>query len=78
MRLIMKITGIVQSSESHLSIELHGKHGKAQLNLPTGQRIGLAVGSEFTMSLNGPGFIGAIDESVQGTGPLGGMHPPTL
>jgi hypothetical protein len=41
MRMIMKVTGIVQSSDSHLSVELHGKHGKAQLNLPTGQRVGL-------------------------------------
>jgi hypothetical protein len=71
MRLTMKVTGIVQSSDSHLSVELHGKHGKAQLNLPSDQRAGLNVGSEFTLSLNGIGFVGAIDESVQSTGPLG-------
>lgn len=76
MRLIMKVTGIVQASDSRLSVELHGKHGKAQLNLPTDQRVGLTVGSEFTLSLNGLGFTGAIDESVQSTGPLGEVPPP--
>jgi len=76
MRMIMKVTGIVQSSDSHLSVELHGKHGKAQLNLPTGQRVGLSVGSEFTLSLNGPGFLGAIDESGPSAEPLGEIAPP--
>lgn len=76
MRLIMKVTGIVQTSDSHLSVELHGKHGKAQLNLPTGQRAGLNVGSEFTLTLNGPGFVGAIDESAPSAEPLGEIAPP--
>lgn len=78
MRLSMKVTGIALASDSRLSVELHGKHGKAQLNLPTDQRVGLTVGSEFTLSLNGPGFIGAIDESVQSTGLLGEIPPPTV
>jgi hypothetical protein len=76
MRMILKVTGIVQASDSHLSVELHGRHGKAQLNLPTGQRVGLSVGSEFTLSLNGPGFLGAIDESMPSTEPLGEIAPP--
>jgi hypothetical protein len=76
MRLLMKVTGIVQTSENHLSVELHGKHGKAQLNLPAGQRAGIGVGSEFTLTLNGPGFVGALDESVPGTEPLGAIAPP--
>ena len=76
MRMIMKVTGIVQSSDSHLSVELQARHGKAQLNLPTGQRVGLSVGSEFTLSLNGPGLLGAIDESVPSTEPLGEIAPP--
>jgi hypothetical protein len=75
MRLIMKVTGIAEASDSRLSVELHGTHGKAQLNLPIDQRVGLTVGSEFTLSLNGLGFIGAIDESVQSTGPLGETRP---
>ena len=75
MRLIMKVTGIVESSDTHLSVELHGKHGKAQLNLPMGQRSGLNVGSEFTLTLNGPGFAGAIDESVASLEPLGTTAP---
>jgi hypothetical protein len=49
----------------------YGKHGKAQLSLPNDQRVGLNVGSQFTLSLNGIGFVGAIDESVESTGPLG-------
>jgi len=76
MRMILRVTGIVQGSDSHLSVELHGRYGKAQLNLPTDQRAGLTVGSEFTLSLNGLGFIGAIDESVPGTEPLGEIAPP--
>jgi hypothetical protein len=59
MRILMKVTGITQTSDSHLSVHLHGKHGSAQLNLPTDQRVGLNVGSEFTLSLNGLGFAGA-------------------
>jgi hypothetical protein len=77
MRLILKVTGITKTSESHLSVELHGRHGKAQLNLPIDQRVGLTVGSEFTLSLNGLGFAGAIDESVQSTGPLGEIPLPS-
>jgi hypothetical protein len=77
MRLILKVTGISKANENHLSVELHGKHGKAQLNLPIDQRVGLNVGSEFTLSLNGLGFAGAIDESVQSTGPLGEIAPPS-
>jgi hypothetical protein len=75
MRLILKVTGITQTSDSHLSVHLHGKHGSAQLNLPSNQRVGLNVGSEFTLSLNGMGFAGAIDESVQSTEPLGETVP---
>jgi hypothetical protein len=75
MRLIMKVTGIVESSDTRLSVELHGKHGKAQLNLPMGQRAGLTVGSEFTLTLNGPGFAGAIDESVASLEPFGAVVP---
>jgi hypothetical protein len=71
MRLIFKVTGVTAASDTHLLVELHGKHGKAQLNLPIDQRIGLTVGSEFTLSLNGLGFAGSIDESVQSTAPLG-------
>ena len=67
----MKVTRIVQAGDRHLSVELHGKHGKAQLSLPNDQRVGLNVGSQFTLSLNGIGFVGAIDESVESTGPLG-------
>ena len=70
MRLTMKVTGIVQASDTRLSVELLGKHGKAQLILPSDQRAGLNVGSEFTLSLDGIGFAGAIDESVKSTEPL--------
>jgi len=77
MRLLLKVTGITKTSESHLSVELNGKHGKAQLNLPIDQRVGLTVGSEFTLSLNGLGFAGAIDESLQSTGPLGEIPVPS-
>jgi hypothetical protein len=75
MRILLKVTGITQTSDSHLSVHLQGKHGSAQLNLPSDQRVGLNVGSEFTLSLNGLGFAGAIDESVQSTGPLGELAP---
>ncbi len=78
MRMIMKVTGIVQASDTHLSVELHGKYGTAQLNLPNDQRVGLTVGSEFTLSLNGLGFMGAIDESVTSTEPLGEIAPPVV
>jgi hypothetical protein len=70
MKLISKVTGITAASDTHLLVELHG-NGKVQLNLPIDQRIGLTVGSEFTLSLNGLGFAGSIDESVQSTAPLG-------
>ena len=77
MRLLLKVTGITKVSDSHLAVELHGKHGKAQLSLPIDQRVGLTVGSEFTLSLNGLGFAGAIDESVQSTAPLGEIPIPS-
>lgn len=76
MRLTMKVTGIQLAGDNRLTVELHGQHGKVQLNLPIDQRVGLAVGSEFTLSLNGPGFAGAIDESVPSIGSLASQPAP--
>jgi hypothetical protein len=43
MRMSMEVTGIVQASDSHLSVELQRKYGKAQSNLPASEETFLTL-----------------------------------
>jgi hypothetical protein len=62
-RFIFRVTGVTKLTDEKLLVQLAGKHGNLQLNLPLDQQEGFKVGDEFTLAnLGGIGFVGMIDE----------------
>jgi hypothetical protein len=63
MRFIFTVTGVTKLTDKKLLVQLAGKYGNLQLNLPLDQQEGFKVGDEFTLAnLGGIGFVGMIDE----------------
>jgi hypothetical protein len=65
MKVLMSVTGVTKLTDERLLVQLQGKYGNAQLNLPIDQRRGLNVGDQWTLehSTASPGFIGELDET---------------
>ena len=64
MRLIMKVTAVTKVTDEKLLVQLQGKYGNAQLNLPNSQQASLTVGSEYILGTDEGTLepIGTIDE----------------
>ena len=66
MKVLMKLTSVVKLTDDKLLVQLQGKYGNAQLQLPVNQQDGLRVGDEYTVEHStGMGFIGELDESKE-------------
>ncbi len=63
MRFIFGVTGVTKLNDRKLLVQLAGKYGNLQLNLPLDQQEGFKVGDEFTLANQGGiGFVGMTDE----------------
>ena len=49
MKLLLKVTGANKLTDDKLLVQLQGKFGNAQLNLPTDQQTFVHVGDEWTL-----------------------------
>jgi hypothetical protein len=67
MKLLMNVTGVTKLSDERLLVQLQGKYGNVQLNLPMDQRRGLNVGDQWTLehATGALGFVGELDETKQ-------------
>ncbi len=72
MKLLMKITAVTKITDERLLVQLQGKYGNAQLNLPISQQAALRVGEEYTLeqSMRGIGIIGELNETEERMSPV--------
>lgn len=75
MKVILKVTGITEVRDGKLLVQLQGKYGHAQLDVPASEQSGLTVGTKFTLSHEGLGIVGTIDETLERSKPLSEPQP---
>jgi hypothetical protein len=66
MKILMKVTGATKLTDDRLLVQLQGKYGNAQLNLPIEQQKFVQEGDEWTLEHGEDGLhkiIGELDES---------------
>jgi hypothetical protein len=72
MLLKLKVTGTTKVTDDRLLVQLQGKYGHAQLNLPINQQLAVRVGDEWTLEHGGEGLgiRGELDETAELPGTL--------
>lgn len=64
MKMKLQVTGVTKVTSQSILVQLQGKYGNAQLNLPISMQSFIRVGDEYTLD-SGGSSVGELDETTE-------------